>query len=478
MTPIIDEAYKIIMVAAIVDTKRFRGVWRGQSYEARALPDTSDLTVGDAVVCFVLPGTTELVAVRRQLLGVDCIIIWSGAIVDIPTGWQLCDGTGGTPDLRDYFVKALGWSTGDMGATEGADTEIYSHRHGAGVGNLQAESGHIHVIEIGKLGRNIEAYQAGAGTPDSTGVTADTQQDHEHDDGGGLYLESIDSLGGTSHTHNTFSLGMTPHAVTVDSRPPYYAMAYISGTALPPVGGIVWYYSTFERAWDAYAVGDYSEAATTVQVTLEYAVGTYPAAPFVASTSADESVLVTARTSLGGFLEEWEITRGYDGTLAQPIYDWDNLDAPFVPVPAGYVVCDGTGGTPNLGGRFIVGAGSAYALAANGGPSVAWYPHGHDVNGVNLNAVAHNHTIPGAWTSYAVPPPEPGMAGPANDVVYASSYALKTTHRHWWPGTNQGSSVNTASHSHVLTGQTSNPTPYAGSPAPKATILVAIQRIL
>lgn len=32
------------------------------------------------------------------------ISIWSGAIVDIPEDWVLCDGTQGTPDLTNRFV--------------------------------------------------------------------------------------------------------------------------------------------------------------------------------------------------------------------------------------------------------------------------------------------------------------------------------------------------------------------------------------
>ncbi len=32
------------------------------------------------------------------------IVMWSGRIADIPPGWALCDGTNGTPDLRDRFI--------------------------------------------------------------------------------------------------------------------------------------------------------------------------------------------------------------------------------------------------------------------------------------------------------------------------------------------------------------------------------------
>lgn len=36
------------------------------------------------------------------------IVIWSGAIVDIPAGWVLCDGNNDTPDLRGCFIIGAG----------------------------------------------------------------------------------------------------------------------------------------------------------------------------------------------------------------------------------------------------------------------------------------------------------------------------------------------------------------------------------
>ena len=42
--------------------------------------------------------------VRRFLMPSRGIIMWSGTAADIPTGWALCDGTGGTPDLTDRFI--------------------------------------------------------------------------------------------------------------------------------------------------------------------------------------------------------------------------------------------------------------------------------------------------------------------------------------------------------------------------------------
>tara|TARA_R110000765_G_scaffold80160_3_gene157446 strand:- start:6775 stop:7674 length:900 start_codon:yes stop_codon:yes gene_type:complete len=36
------------------------------------------------------------------------IVMWSGPVVLVPTGWLICDGTSGTPDLRGRFIGAWG----------------------------------------------------------------------------------------------------------------------------------------------------------------------------------------------------------------------------------------------------------------------------------------------------------------------------------------------------------------------------------
>jgi len=49
----------------------------------------------------------------------NMIVIWSGAVVDIPFGWKLCDGNNGTPDLRNKFVIGAGdtFNPGDDAAS-------------------------------------------------------------------------------------------------------------------------------------------------------------------------------------------------------------------------------------------------------------------------------------------------------------------------------------------------------------------------
>jgi len=52
------------------------------------------------------------------------IVIWSGSIASIPAGWALCDGSVGTPDLRNKFVVGAG-DTYAVDDTGGATT----HNH-------------------------------------------------------------------------------------------------------------------------------------------------------------------------------------------------------------------------------------------------------------------------------------------------------------------------------------------------------------
>jgi len=66
-------------------------------------------------------GTTVLLPPNYMI---GAIIIWSGLISNIPAHWQLCDGTNGTADLRDYFIRGAGVD-GDVRDTGGA----VSHTH-------------------------------------------------------------------------------------------------------------------------------------------------------------------------------------------------------------------------------------------------------------------------------------------------------------------------------------------------------------
>jgi len=63
------------------------------------------------------------------------IIMWSGSVATIPTGWALCNGQNGTPDLRDRFIVGAGttYNPGNIGGLSAVQLtidEMPKHNHG------------------------------------------------------------------------------------------------------------------------------------------------------------------------------------------------------------------------------------------------------------------------------------------------------------------------------------------------------------
>jgi len=69
-------------------------------------------------------------------------------------------------------------------------------------------------------------------------------------------------------------------------------------------------------------------------------------------------------------------------------------------IPSGWYLCNGSNGTPDLRSRFVVGAGSTYAVAATGGSADATLvSHSHTFSGTTGSVGDHNHSMPGSSTS-------------------------------------------------------------------------------
>ncbi len=67
------------------------------------------------------------------------IAMWHGTIANIPTGWVLCNGSSGTPDLREKFVRGAAAST-EAGGTGGADTNTATHTYSGTTSSYAAPS--------------------------------------------------------------------------------------------------------------------------------------------------------------------------------------------------------------------------------------------------------------------------------------------------------------------------------------------------
>ena len=137
------------------------------------------------------------------------IVMWSGAIENIPMGWALCDGTNGTPDLRNRFIVGAG-SSYNVGGTGGSATvtlttaQMPSHTH---TGSTNTTGAHTHSIEpswIYKYGSGAYSYP-GDSEYHTSPATTKSAGDHSHT----LTINAAGS--GSAH----------------ENRPPYYALAYI-----------------------------------------------------------------------------------------------------------------------------------------------------------------------------------------------------------------------------------------------------------
>lgn len=42
--------------------------------------------------------------IKKKILPKGVILFWSGTVASIPSGFALCNGSNGTPDLRDKFI--------------------------------------------------------------------------------------------------------------------------------------------------------------------------------------------------------------------------------------------------------------------------------------------------------------------------------------------------------------------------------------
>jgi microcystin-dependent protein len=133
------------------------------------------------------------------------IIMWNGSVASIPSGWFLCNGSNGTPNLTDRFVVGAG-STYAVNATGGsANATLPSHTHNVNI----SDPGHAHIMTAQNQSQTDSHLNDAAvacsfsgvfnGTPTSQGATT------------GIAI-TLDNAGSSATNANL---------------PPYYALCYI-----------------------------------------------------------------------------------------------------------------------------------------------------------------------------------------------------------------------------------------------------------
>jgi hypothetical protein len=171
------------------------------------LTDSSDVTIQTYDNLYGIIGTAPTPATPTPA---GVIVLWSGSIGSIPSGWVLCNGNNGTPDLRNRFVVGAG-STYSVDATGGsADAIVVSHTHTAT--SVVTDPGHTHT------------FTSLAGTAGSASGTR--------------YFGQVTAIPDAAGTINTNTTGITVATTNASAGtsgtnanlPPYYALCYIMKT--------------------------------------------------------------------------------------------------------------------------------------------------------------------------------------------------------------------------------------------------------
>jgi len=139
------------------------------------------------------------------------IMMWSGSIASIPTGWALCDGTSGTPDLRNRMIVGANADDGGVAKTNvtgsatqtggSKDAIVVSHTHSVN------DSGHSHAIS--------DLYASNQNPDVGSSFTA------------WFPYGSSPASRTTSSATTGISVNSTGSSGTNANLPPYYALAFI-----------------------------------------------------------------------------------------------------------------------------------------------------------------------------------------------------------------------------------------------------------
>jgi hypothetical protein len=170
------------------------------------LTDSSDVTIQTYDNLYGIIGTAPSPPTPTPA---GVIVLWSGSIGSIPTGWVLCNGNNGTPDLRNRFVVGAG-STYSVDATGGsADAIVVSHTHTAT--SVVTDPGHTHTIDQNNQYTNNGIQQGANFGPILPGTGEVTNSNTT-----GITVATTNASAGTSGTNANL--------------PPYYALCYIQKT--------------------------------------------------------------------------------------------------------------------------------------------------------------------------------------------------------------------------------------------------------
>jgi hypothetical protein len=182
-------------------------IWLSEGFFYKfILKDSSDVTIQTYDNLYGIIGATPPAATPIPAGG---IFLWSGSIGSIPAGYVLCNGSNGTPDLRDRFVVGAGSTYAVDGTGGSANAIVVSHTHTATSTSTVTDPGHNHTYT---------RYDTLTGVGGANPLWANTSTQNTGNAVTGVTVATATTVAtaGTSGTNANL--------------PPYYALCYIMKT--------------------------------------------------------------------------------------------------------------------------------------------------------------------------------------------------------------------------------------------------------
>ena len=190
------------------------GVTAGQIFVSGGVPMSgSSVILTSTNLASNLPSGTDL---ARSLM----IVGWFGTAGAVPSGWHICDGTTGTPDMRNQFV--VGWdgvapTSGTYAGATGSTTPAGGTTNGTVLG-LNDLPAHKHPFDYFSSAASAYIGDPGFGgpgnSPASSGVTGSRNS----------YAGAVNTgAGSNAHTH-TLNEAAHTHPQAIPYRAVYFIM--------------------------------------------------------------------------------------------------------------------------------------------------------------------------------------------------------------------------------------------------------------
>lgn len=168
---------------------------------------------------------TRLTAMNR-LQPIGTIVMWSGSINQLPSGWALCDGQNGTPDLRNKFIVGAGdqYNITDEGGNNAIQLQTANLPSFTASGQTSQGGGHHHGYKDSFF---IESFPQGD-VPGTFGDWVGNNRQGARGDNDNKYIWWRSGTTNYSGDHqHAVSVSHNGQSQAIDIRPKYYALAFI-----------------------------------------------------------------------------------------------------------------------------------------------------------------------------------------------------------------------------------------------------------